>query len=169
MLSLFFTHLKIPRIPRIPTGATWLGLTSLIYGIWINRNRNQQQAELRRQLEEAARQQAETQNKIQSDLEIIRNQNEEILRNQNKSFKDKFFDLFTNKKSKLTDETSVFDNIRDFFNSYTDFFINLTLEQQIVLLNFLCSILLLSYFLSILLIFYGNYLIERFDNPPWRE
>ena len=149
MLLLFFNNFKIPKIPN---GA---GIGSLSYSIWNNKRKNRQQFEI--------------QDKISKDLEIIKQQNEEILNNQNKSFKDKFFDLFTNKKSKLTDESSVFDNIRDFFKSYTDFFINLTLEQQIVLFNFLCSILLLSYFLSLLLIFYGNYLIERFDHPPWRE
>ena len=80
-----------------------------------------------------------------------------------KSFKEKFFDLFSNKKNKLSDESCVFDNVREYFNSYADFLQNLTFEQQIILFNFLCSILLLSYFLSILIIFYSNYLIERFD------
>ena len=80
-----------------------------------------------------------------------------------KSLKEKFFDLFSNKKNKLSDESCVFDNVREYFNSYADFLQNLTFEQQIILFNFLCSILLLSYFTSILLIFYSNYLIERFD------
>ena len=141
-----FNHFKIPRIP---TGATWFGIGSLSYGIWSNRNRN--------------RQQVEEINKIQSDLEIIRQQNDEILNNQNKSFKEKFFDLLSNKKNKLSDESTVFDNVREYFNYYSDFLQNLTFEQQILLFNFLCSILLLSYFLSILIIFYSNYLIERFD------
>ena len=136
MLFLFFNNFKIPRIP---TGATWFGIGSLSYGIWSNRNRN--------------RQQVEEINKIQSDLEIIRQQNDEILRNQNKSLKEKLFDLFSNKKNKLSDESSILDNILDSIQSYSDFLQNLTFEQQILLFNFLCSILLLSYFLSILMIF----------------
>ena len=80
-----------------------------------------------------------------------------------KSFKEKFFDLFSNKKNKLSDESCVFDNVREYFNYYSDFLQNLSLEQQIILFNFLCSILLLSYIVSILIIFYSNYLIERFD------
>ena len=80
-----------------------------------------------------------------------------------KSFKEKFFDLFSNKKNKLSDESTVFDNVREYFNYYSDFLQNLSLEQQIILFNFLCSILLLSYIVSILIIFYSNYLIERFD------
>ena len=84
-----------------------------------------------------------------------------------KSFKEKFFDLFSNKKNKLSDESSILDNILDSIQSYSDFLQNLTFEQQILLFNFLCSILLLSYFLSILLIFYGNYLIlhVKLHNP----
>ena len=49
-----------------------------------------------------------------------------------------------------------------FIQSYYDFSQNFTVDQQIILFNFLGSILLLSYFTSILLIFYGNYLIKRF-------
>ena len=145
-----FNHFKIPRIP---TGATWFGIGSLSYGIWSNRNRNVP----------AGGQQVEEINKIQSDLEIIRQQNDEILRNQNKSLKEKLFDLFSNKKNKLSDESSILDNILDYIQSYSDFLQNLTFEQQIILFNFLCSILLLSYIVSILIIFYSNYLIERFD------
>ena len=80
-----------------------------------------------------------------------------------KSLKEKFFDLFSNKKNKLSDESSILDNILDYIQSYSDFLQNLTFEQQIILFNFLCSILLLSYIVSILIIFYSNYLIERFD------
>ena len=80
-----------------------------------------------------------------------------------KSLKEKFFDLFSNKKNKLSDESSILDNILDYIQSYSDFLQNLTFEQQIILFNFLCSILVLSYIVSILIIFYSNYLIERFD------
>ena len=53
-----------------------------------------------------------------------------------KSFKEKLFDLFSNKKNKLSDESTVFDNVREYFNYYSDFLQNLSLEQQIILFNF---------------------------------
>lgn len=153
MLKLFlFSNWKFPKIP---TGLTWLGFTSLTYAAFSNRRRNAESAELRRQQEEF-------QSRIHSDIEAIRSQTDEILRNQNKSVKDKFLDLFSKKSDNYT-EDSIIDSIKSFIEDYTNFLFNLTFEQQIILLNLLGSILILNYVISILIIIYSTYLIEKFD------
>ena len=74
--------------------------------------------------------------------------------------------LFSNKSNKLSDDHSIFDNIRDYFNTYMDFLFNLTLEQQIVLFNLVGLLLLISYLSSTVIILYTNYLISKF-NLEW--
>lgn len=154
MLSLFlFNHFKMPKIP---TGATWLGITSLTYSVWSNRRRNSHQEQVRRE-------HADFQNQVQRSLEDLNAQTQEILRNQNKSLKERILENLPGRRKYTDGDNNFFDNLHDYFNDYLNFFSNLSPEQQIILLNLLCSLLLLTYIMSIIMINYSNYLITRFN------
>ena len=160
-LFLYYIYSSVIKFRLPKSGITMFGVGALSYSIFNTKRAERVNSiiyntllkDLRETKKESVKSRAEN-TEIKDKLELL----EKGL--------NKVTEMSENVGKKITEYTNFLpslEDIKSFFNNYLDFLYSFSVQDQLILLNILSSVLLLSLLFSSLLTNYSNYLIDYYN------